>query len=101
MGAAMLLVTVPALALTRGSLRIPAHSFPLGSPVAVLMALGSILYAVALSCLPAGPTLAIATSYVLIVVALSVAFLHEPFDWIVGLGLVMMIGGVVLLSFRA
>ncbi len=44
------------------------------------MAAGSLL-SLALSRLPAGMTAAVATSHVVLVVALSALFLHENLDW--------------------
>ena len=65
------------------------------------MGVGSIFYALALSRLPAGPTAAIATSYVVIVVVLSVVFLHERADLVTVGGVVLTLTGVALLSFRS
>jgi drug/metabolite transporter (DMT)-like permease len=100
MGVAMLVVSVPAVLLADGSLRIPARHLPLGALVGILMAGGSILYALALTRLPAGPTAAIATSYVVVVFVLSAIFLDERVDPLTVVGLVMTLGGVAILSFR-
>jgi drug/metabolite transporter (DMT)-like permease len=64
------------------------------------MAVGSVLYAVALSRLPAGAAAAIATTYVVIVFVLSALFLHERVDWVSAAGVVLTVGGVALLSLR-
>lgn len=101
MGVAMLLVAVPGVLITKGTLSMPLGELPLGALVALLMAGGSVLYAVALRHLPAGPTAAIATSYVLLVVVLSVVFLGESFDVISASGVVLTLAGVALLSLRA
>ncbi|HEX6311751.1 MAG TPA: DMT family transporter [Acidimicrobiia bacterium] len=101
MGVAMLVVSVPAVLVTEGSLRMTGGRLPTAALVAVLMAVGSVLYALALSRLPAGITAAIATSYVVIVVVLSAIFLKERFDWIIALGVASTLGGVALLSYRA
>lgn len=101
MGVAMLAVSVPAALLSDGSLRIPTDRLPLGAVVAILMAIGSILYALALSKLPAAPAAAIATSYVVVVVVLSAIFLHERIDALTVLGVALTLGGVAVLSFRA
>jgi drug/metabolite transporter (DMT)-like permease len=100
MGAAMVAVSLPAVLLADHTLRIPTRHLPLGLLVAVLMAVGSILYSLALERLPAGPTAAIATSYVVVVVVLSAAFLDEKVDVITVTGVGLTLAGVALLSFR-
>jgi drug/metabolite transporter (DMT)-like permease len=100
MGVAMVAVSVPAVLLADRTLRIPGQHLPLGALVAVLMAVGSILYALALDRLPAGPTAAIATSYVIVVVVLSAVFLDEPVDLVTVAGVGLTLAGVALLSFR-
>jgi drug/metabolite transporter (DMT)-like permease len=100
MGAAMLVISVPAVLVADHTLAIPARHLPAGVLVATLMAGGSVFYALALQRLPAGPTAAIATSYVVIVVVLSALFLHERVDAVTVLGLVLTLAGVAVLSFR-
>jgi len=100
MGVAMLVVSVPAVLIFDGSVRIASSKLPLGAVVAILMAVGSILYSLALSRLPAGPTAAIATSYVVVVVVLSAVFLNERLDAVTVLGVLLTLGGVAILSFR-
>jgi drug/metabolite transporter (DMT)-like permease len=89
---------VPALWLTQGSLSVPAKSLPLGAPIGLLMALGSISYVLALSKLPVGTAAAISTSYVLLVVLLSRVFLGEPLSWLKLAGILLTTAGVALLS---
>jgi len=101
MGVTMLAVSLPAVLLTEGSLHVARRHLPLGGLVALLMAAGSVFYAVALSRLPAGVTAAIATSYVVLVVVLSAIFLHETVDWAVALGVSLTVAGVAMLSWRA
>ncbi len=101
MGVAMLAVSMPAALLADRTLRIPRQHLGLGSLVATLMAAGSVFYALALARLPAGPAAAIATSYVIIVVALSTIFLDERFDLVTASGVVLTLAGVALLSLRA
>jgi drug/metabolite transporter (DMT)-like permease len=101
MGVAMLAVSVPAVLFTEGSLHVARRHLPLGAVVAVLMAVGSVLYAVALSRLPAGISAAVATSYVVLVVVLSTVFLHETLDWVIAMGLALTLAGVAILSWRA
>lgn len=64
------------------------------------MAAGSVLYALALSRLPAGPTAAIATIYVVVVVVLPGIFLDEQVDLVTAAGVALTLGGVAILSFR-
>jgi drug/metabolite transporter (DMT)-like permease len=100
MGLAMLAISVPAVLVADRTLAIPVRNLPAGLLVGVLMAGGSVLYALALQRLPAGPTAAIATSYVVIVVVLSALFLHERIDVVTVVGLALTLGGVAVLSFR-
>src|SRR5215208_6719232 len=74
MALGMAATAVPALWLTQGSLSVPTHALPLGAPIGLMMALGSICFVLALSYLPVGSTTAISTSYVVLVVVLSWIF---------------------------
>lgn len=94
----MLVTAVPALWLTQGSLKVPAKALPLGAPIGLLMALGSISYVLALSKLPVGTAAAVSTSYVLLVVLLSRVFLGESLSWTKIAGIVLTVAGVALLS---
>lgn len=100
MGIAMLVLSLPAVVIVDRSLRIPPGHRGVGSLVAVLMAVGSIFYALALQRLPAAPATAIATTYVVVVVVLSVIFLHESLDPVKVVGLGLTLAGVSLLAFR-
>ena len=100
MGIAMVVVSLPAVVLADRTLRIPTARLGLGSVVAVLMAVGSLFYALALARLPAGPAAAIATAYVVVVVVLSAVFLHERIDAVTVAGVGLTLAGVALLSFR-
>src|SRR2546429_140734 len=77
MAIGMLVTAVPALWLKQGSFVVPIKSLPLGAPIGLLMALGSISYVLALSKLPVGTAAAISTSYIVVVVLLSRIFLDE------------------------
>jgi drug/metabolite transporter (DMT)-like permease len=99
MAVGMLVTAVPALWVTQGSLTVPAKSLPLGAPIGLLMALGSISYVLALSKLPVGTAAAISTSYVVLVVLLSRVFLGESLSWPKIAGILLTITGVALLSF--
>src|SRR5947208_4610230 len=54
MAIGMVVTAVPALWLKQGSLTVPTKALPLGAPIGLLMALGSIAYVLALSKLPVG-----------------------------------------------
>src|SRR3989449_4496637 len=54
MAIGMAVTAVPALWIKQGSLRVPTKSLPLGAPIGLLMALGSISFVLALSELPVG-----------------------------------------------
>lgn len=77
MAIGMAVTAVPALLIKQGSLTVPTKSLPLGAPIGLLMALGSIAYVLALSKLPAGAAAAISTSYIILVALLSRIFLEE------------------------
>jgi drug/metabolite transporter (DMT)-like permease len=98
MAVGMLVTAVPALWLTQGSLTVPTKALPLGAPIGLLMALGSISYVLALSKLPVGTAAAISTSYVLLVVLLSRVFLGEQLSWLKIAGVLLTTIGVALLS---
>src|SRR6266850_1979788 len=82
MAIGMAVTAVPALLMTQGSLTVPAKALPLGAPIGLLMALGSISYVLALSKMEVGTAAAISTSYVLVVVLLSRIFLGESLSWL-------------------
>lgn len=94
----MLVTAMPALWITQGSLSVLAKALPLGAPIGLLMALGSISYVLALSKLPVGTAAAISTSYVLLVVLLSRVFLGESLSWTKVAGTMFTVVGVALLS---
>src|SRR5437016_8231148 len=94
MALGMLGTAVPALWLKQGSLSVPRESLPLGAPIGLMMALGSISYVLALSKLPVGTTAAISTSYIVLVVLLSRIFLLENLSWIKVLGISLTLVGV-------
>jgi drug/metabolite transporter (DMT)-like permease len=98
MAIGMLVTALPALWLKQGSLAIPIKSLPLGAPIGLMMALGSILYVLALSKLPVGMAAAISTGYVVFVMLLSRVFLDESLSWIKVVRISLTIIGVSLLS---
>ena len=100
MALGMVVTAVPALWLKQGSLLVPRESLPLGGPIGLMMALGSILYVLALSKLPVGTAAAISTSYIVLVVLLSRVFLNENLSWVKVAGISLTIIGVGLLSWE-
>jgi drug/metabolite transporter (DMT)-like permease len=94
----MAVTAVPALLVAQGNITVPIKSLPLGAPIGLLMALGSISYVLALSKLPVGTAAVISTSYVLLVALLSRVFLGESLSWLKISGIVLTIAGVALLS---
>lgn len=100
MAMGMLVTAVPALWIKEGSLAVPAKALPLGAPIGLLMAIGSICFVLSLSKLPVGMATAISTSYVVLVVLLSRVFLSESIGWMKAAGLTLTLAGVALLSWE-
>src|SRR5437764_9986917 len=100
MAIGMAVTAVPALWIKQGSLTVPAKALPLGAPIGLLMALGSISFVLALSELPAATANGISVSYGLLVMVLSGIFLNESMNWIKIAGTLLTITGVALLSWQ-
>lgn len=100
MAIGMAVTAIPALWIKQGSLAVPTKALPLGAPIGLLMALGSICFVLALSELPVGMATAISTSYVLVVLFLSGFFLSESMSWMKIAGTLLTITGVALLSWQ-
>lgn len=100
MAVGMLVTAVPALWLKQGDLAVPVKALPLGAPVGLLMALGSISYVLALSKLEVGAAAAISTSYVVLVAILSWIFLNESLSWMKIIGILLTLIGVAMLSWE-
>jgi drug/metabolite transporter (DMT)-like permease len=100
MAIGMVVTATPALWLEQGRLSVPLKALPLGAPIGLMMALGSISYVLALSKLPVGTAAAISTSYILVVVLLSRLFLYESLSWSKVAGISLTILGVGLLSWE-
>jgi drug/metabolite transporter (DMT)-like permease len=96
MAMGMAVTALPALWIKQGSLTAPTKALPLGAPIGLLMALGSICFVLSLSKLPVGMATAISTSYVLLVLFLSWVFLHESMSWMKIAGTLLTTGGVAL-----
>ena len=100
MAIGMAVTAVPALWFKQGSLTVPTKALPLGAPIGLLMALGSICFVLALSELPVGMATGISVSYVLLVLFLSWLFLNESMSWVKILGTLLTISGVALISWE-
>jgi len=100
MAIGMAVTAVPVLWIKQGNLKVPSKALPLGAPIGLLMALGSIFFVLALSKLPVGMATGISVSYVLLVLFLSWLFLNESMSWMKILGTLLTITGVALISWE-
>jgi drug/metabolite transporter (DMT)-like permease len=96
----MAVTAVPALWIKQGNLKVPIKALPLGGPIGLLMALGSISFVLALAELPVGMATGISVSYVLLVMLLSWMFLNETMSWMKISGALLAIIGVALISWQ-
>lgn len=100
MAIGMAVTAVPTLLIKQGSLKVPVKALPLGAPIGLLMALGSISFVLALAELPVGMATGISVSYVLLVLVLSWLFLNESMSAMKISGALLTIAGVALLSWQ-
>ena len=100
MALGMVVTAVPALWFAQGSFSVPIRSLPLGAPIGLMMAMGSICFVLALSYLPVGPTSAISTSYVVLAAVLSWIFLGEEMTTQKIVGIALAVSGVALLGWK-
>ena len=98
MAIGMAVTAVPALWIKQGDLTVRTKALPVGAPIGLLMALGSICFVLSLSKLPVGMASAISTSYVLVVLFLSWFFLSESMSWMKIAGMLLTLTRVALLS---
>jgi len=98
MGIGMLITGIPALLIADRSFKLPVKELPLGLLIGIMMASGSLLYVLAFNKLPAGVAAVLATSYVLVVIILSVIFLKEGITIPKVLGIVITLIGVGVLT---
>lgn len=101
MGIGMLLTGIPALLIAHRTFRIPVKEVPVGFLIGTMMALGSILYVLALNKLPASVASVLAATYVGVVIVLSWLVLKESFDAIKIVGILMTFVGALLLTYRS
>jgi len=100
MAIGMAVTAVPALWIKQGNLNVPTKALPLGAPIGLLMALGSISFVLALAELPVGIATGISVSYVLLVMLLSWMFLNESLSLMKISGALLTLVGVALLSWQ-
>ena len=101
MGIGMLVTGIPALLLAHKSFKMPVKELPAGITIGIMMALGSILYVLALNKLSASIASVLAATYIAVVIVLSWLFLKENFDAIKALGITLTFIGALLLTFRS
>lgn len=101
MGIGMLITGIPALLIAQRSLKIPGKELPIGFAIGIMMAVGSILYVLALNKLSAAVASVLAATYVAVVVVLAAIFLKEKFDLIKVLGLALTFTGALMLTYKS
>ena len=101
MGIGMLITGIPALLLAQKSFKIPSKELPVGMGIGIAMAVGSILYVLALNKLPVSIASVLAATYVAVVVVLSAIFLKESFDAVKIVGLALTFVGALLLTWKS
>jgi drug/metabolite transporter, DME family len=101
MGIGMLITGIPALLLAHRSFKMPVKELPTGITIGIMMAVGSILYVLALNKLSASVASVLAATYVGVVIVLSWLFLRESFDAIKVLGIALTFIGALLLTYKA
>jgi drug/metabolite transporter (DMT)-like permease len=94
----MFIVSVPALFIVQKSLYVPIKSAPLALAVGLLFSIGSFVYVLALSRLPVSIAAPVSTGYVVLAVALSAIFLKEQISLVRGIGILLTVVGVAILS---
>ncbi len=101
MGIGMLVTGVPALLIAHRSFKMPIKEVPMGLLIGTMMAVGSILYVLALNKLTASIASVLAATYVIVVILLSWLVLKESFDTVKALGVGLTFVGALLLTLRS
>ncbi len=101
MGIGMLITGIPALLIAHKSFKMPTKDVPVGFLIGIMMALGSILFVLALNKLSVSVASVLAISYVAVAIVLSWVVLKERFDAIKLSGLMMTFIGVLLLTVKS
>lgn len=100
MGLGMLVTGIPALLLVHKSFKMPVKEIPIGFLIGTMMAIGSILYVLALNKLPASIASVLAATYVAVVIVLSWVILKESFDAVRIIGILLTFSGALLLTLK-
>lgn len=101
MGIGMLVTGIPALLIAHKTFKMPTKELPVGLLIGFMMAIGSILYVLALNKLSASVASVLAATYVAVVIVLSALILKEKFDLIKVAGLSLTFIGVLLLTYKS
>lgn len=101
MGIGMLITGIPALLIAQRSFKLPIKELPIGIAIGTMMAVGSILYVLALDKLPASVASVLAATYVGVVIILSWLILKESFDLIKVIGILFTFIGALLLTYKS
>ena len=100
MGIGMMITGIPALLIAHRTFKMPAKEVPIGLLIGTMMAVGSILYVLALSKLSASVASVLAATYVGVVIILSWLLLKESFDAIKVVGILLTFIGALLLTYK-
>lgn len=101
MGIGMLITGIPAILIAHRSFKMPAKEVPVGLLIGTMMAVGSILFVLAINKLPVSVASVLAATYVAVAILLSWLFLKESFDAIKIVGVTLTFLGALLLTYRA
>ncbi len=101
MGIGMLITGIPALLIAQKSFKMPVKEVPVGLLIGTMMAVGSILFVLALNKLPVSIASVLAATYVAVAILFSWLFLKENFDAIKVLGIALTFIGALLLTYRS
>lgn len=101
MGIGMLVTGIPALLVAHRTFKIPTKELPVGFAIGVMMAIGSILFVLAINKLPVSVASVLAATYVAVAIVLSWLFLKEGFDTMKIMGIVLTFAGALLLTYRS
>jgi drug/metabolite transporter (DMT)-like permease len=101
MGIGMMITGIPALLIAHRTFKMPAKEVPIGLLIGTMMAVGSILYVLALSKLSASVASVLAATYVGVVIILSWLLLKESFDAIKVVGILLTFIGALLLTYKS
>lgn len=97
----MLITGIPALLIAQRSFKLPVKELPIGIAIGTMMAVGSILYVLALDKLPASVASVLAATYVGVVIVLSWLILKESFDLLKLAGIILTFIGVLMLTYKS